>query len=78
MIKILRFNLNTINDVFSNKSIKKVKRISSKFDLIIANNVLNHSNNPLNFVKTVKKLLDKKGIFIFEVPYWADGVKKIK
>ena len=73
-----KYNLNTINDVFSNKSIKKVKRISSKFDLILANNVLNHSNNPLNFVKTVKKLLDKKGIFIFEVPYWADGVKKNK
>jgi SAM-dependent methyltransferase len=44
------------------------------FKLIIANNVLNHSNNPLDFLLGVKKLLAQDGIFVFELPYWAEGV----
>ena len=48
------------------------------FDLIIANNVLNHSNNPIDFIKGVSKLLSKNGIFVFELPYWYNLVKEKK
>lgn len=44
-------------------------------DVIIANNVFNHSNNPLDFAKAVAKLLSKNGVFIFEVPYWLNMVE---
>lgn len=44
--------------------------------IIIANNVLNHSNDPLDFIRGVYKLLDEEnGIFVFEVPYWASMIE---
>ena len=42
--------------------------------LIIANNVVNHSNNLINFIESIKKLMDHETIFIFEVPYWASTI----
>ena len=44
-----------------------------KYDLIVANNVLNHSDVISAFVTQVKKLLAKDGKFVFEVPYWVAG-----
>ena len=40
----------------------------------MANNVLNHANNPVDFVKSVAKVLSDDGVFIFEVPYWLKMV----
>lgn len=40
----------------------------NSFDLIYANNVLNHSNKLNNFIDRVFKLLKIDGLFIFEVP----------
>ena len=50
---------------------------SESYDLIFANNVLNHSNNPVSFVKTVANLLSKDGEFTFEVPYWLESVTSL-
>ena len=50
---------------------------SKSYDLIFANNVLNHSNNPISFLKTVAKLLSKDGEFTFEVPYWLETIKSL-
>lgn len=72
------FKIPTLNYVFSTKIIQSILQRSGKFDLIIANNVLNHSNNPINFFAAVKKLLKKKGLFIFEVPNWGVAIKKNK
>lgn len=44
------------------------------FNYIIANNVLNHANNPMDFLKLVYELLSPNGLFIFEVPYWYETV----
>tara|TARA_B100000965_G_C19498700_1_gene716419 strand:- start:411 stop:1145 length:735 start_codon:yes stop_codon:yes gene_type:complete len=49
-----------------------------KINIIIANNVLNHSNDPLNFIKGVKNIIDSKGTFVFELPYWVNLVKAKK
>lgn len=50
---------------------------SKSYDLIFANNVLNHSNNPVSFVKNVARLLSKDGEFTFEVPYWLETIKSL-
>lgn len=39
--------------------------------LVVANNVLNHANDPVNFVRAVDHLLDDQGWFVFEVPDWS-------
>jgi SAM-dependent methyltransferase len=46
-----------------------VKRIGSA-DLIMANNVFNHANDPVSFASAVATLLSDTGVFVFEVPYW--------
>ena len=46
--------------------------------MIIANNVLNHANDPLDFIKGVKNLLNENGKFVFELPYWVETVKSKK
>ena len=45
-----------------------------KATVIIANNVFNHANDPVNFAAGVAQLLDKDGIFVFELPYWANMI----
>lgn len=46
-----------------------------KASVIIANNVFNHANDPVNFASGVSQLLDKDGIFVFELPYWASMIE---
>ena len=67
--------IRSINMIFNNLNSKHIKKKYGKFDLIIANNVLNHSNDPLDFVKGVENILSKNGCFIFELPYWYELVR---
>jgi SAM-dependent methyltransferase len=69
--------IKTINGVFgeSSKLIDNIKENYTSFDFIFANNVVNHSNNPIKFISDVSSLLSPKGFFIFEVPYWLDTIK---
>ena len=60
----------SIQRVFSLPVAQEVLSEDGKADIIIANNVFNHSNNPLDFAKAVATLLSDNGVFIFEVPYW--------
>jgi SAM-dependent methyltransferase len=43
-------------------------------DLIVANNVFNHANDPVDFAKGVESLLSDTGTFIFQVPYWYNTI----
>lgn len=67
--------IKTLNMIFDYKSSKKIK---TKFDIILANNVMNHANNPTSFLKGVKFLMKKKTIFIVEFPYWYNLIKDKK
>ena len=49
-----------------------------EFDLIIANNVLNHSNDPVKFLKLVSSHLSSDGLFVLEVPYWLNTIKSLR
>ena len=40
-------------------------------DVVMANNVFNHANNPREFASSVAKMLSPDGLFVFEVPYWT-------
>jgi SAM-dependent methyltransferase len=44
-------------------------------EVIMANNVFNHANDPVAFAKAVSALLTTDGIFVFEVPYWLSMIE---
>jgi SAM-dependent methyltransferase len=44
-------------------------------DVIMANNVFNHANDPVDFARAVASVLSPDGLFVFEVPYWFDMVQ---
>ena len=67
--------IKTLNFLFN---LENSQKINKKYDLIIANNVLNHSNDPENFLKASKKLMCKDGTLIVEFPYWLNLIKDKK
>jgi SAM-dependent methyltransferase len=44
-------------------------------DVIMANNVFNHANDPVAFARAVAALLADDGVFVFEVPYWLSMIE---
>jgi SAM-dependent methyltransferase len=62
---------NTINALFDVMVADHVKQTYGSANVVLANNVFNHANNPVDFAIAVSKLLDDNGVFIFEVPYWG-------
>lgn len=71
-------NINTKLGIFDEKVAKNILNEFGEFDLIIANNVFNHSDNPQSFFKAVCDLLEKKGKFVFESPYWLKSISSGK
>jgi 2-polyprenyl-3-methyl-5-hydroxy-6-metoxy-1,4-benzoquinol methylase len=66
--------ISTFNLIFNLKNSKKIKEKIGKVDVIISNNVLNHSNDVIDFILGAKNLLNKNGTFVFELPYWYNLV----
>lgn len=64
--------------IFDSEISKDVLDEYGKADLIVANNVFNHSEDPVDFAKGVSTLLKKDGVFVFEVPYWKSAVDSEK
>ena len=72
--KIDKNKITVVNDFFPTK--KKVNRISkTKFNIITSIAMFYDLDNPNLFVKEIKKYLDKKGIWIFEMSYIIDMLK---
>ena len=46
--------------------------------VIVANNVFGHVDNLHEFMKCIKNLLKDEGVFVFEVPYLLDLIKKLE
>lgn len=65
----------TMNALFDEKVSKRVISEHGHADIIMANNVFNHANNPVAFAKAVSQLLSSDGIFVFEVPYWLSMIE---
>lgn len=62
----------TLTYTFSRDSVELILEKTGPAKVVIANNVLNHANNPIDFLEGVVQVMDKDGIFIFEVPYWLN------
>lgn len=66
-------------DFFSLACSDKLNRLlPEKPMLIAANNVFNHSNEPLDFALGIKNLLAREGVFVFELPYWLCSMEQGK
>jgi SAM-dependent methyltransferase len=63
--------VNTVNALFDVLVADHVKQTYGAANIVLANNVFNHANNPVDFAIAVSKLLDDNGVFVFEVPYWG-------
>ena len=66
MVSLAKKNkIETICGLFGKEIKNKLKDRFNSFELIIANNVLNHADNLKEFIDSVEKLLSKNGIFVF-------------
>ena len=63
------------NTLFSKAAADTISRKHGNAKLIVANNVFNHSNNPVDFAEGIADLLTKDGVFVFELPYWGSTVE---
>ncbi len=71
-------NVDTVVGLFGEEPAKKIIDKYGKADLIIANNVFNHSDNPLEFTRAVANLMNDGATFVFEQPYWIETLKSGK
>ena len=61
---------------FTNKNSLKIKKNFGKFEVVTANHVCAHVLNLHDFFSGVANILKNNGVFIFEVSYLADVIKK--
>jgi SAM-dependent methyltransferase len=65
----------THNKLFGFSSALELTDLLGNSDYLIANNVFNHANDPLDFLLGIKQLLKETGLFIIEVPYWKTQIE---
>jgi len=68
--------IDTVIDFFSKKCAEKIVEERGRVGLVLANNVVAHVDNPVDFMEGVKTLLDPEGVFIFEVQYFPNLLLK--
>ncbi len=68
-------NVETVVGLFGDSSVDKHLNNYGSAKLVVANNVFNHSDNPVAFTLSVAKLLADGCYFVFEQPYWLVGIK---
>lgn len=64
--------IDTIIEFFNKETAEKVFKDRGQAGLIIANNVIAHVDDAVDFAEGVKLLLDPKGVFIFEAQYFPN------
>jgi SAM-dependent methyltransferase len=60
----------TLVEFFNSKTALKINSLRGTAGVVIANNVIAHVENLFDFIKGVKTVLDKNGVFIFECQYF--------
>ena len=73
--KLKKIDINTT--FFNYKNSFFFKKKYKEFKLITANNVFAHVPNLRDFALGIKNILSKNGLFIFEVSYLKDVIKKL-
>ncbi len=69
-------HLESINDFFGTRIVPRILNTYGKAGIITANNVLAHTDKIHDILSAVKQILDPNGIFIFEIQYLADLLRK--
>ncbi len=70
--------IRTINGFFDHKFAEKIRKKNERFKIITATNVFAHIDNLRELMINIKKVLDKKGIFIIEAPHFLNLVKNLE
>jgi len=74
----LELGVKTHCDFFGYETSNHIEKDFGQADLIIANNVFNHTNDVEDFTKGVVNLLKSDGVFVYELPYWYNTIKDQK
>lgn len=67
--------VNTVNALFDKTVAATLLDNNGPAQVVMANNVFNHANDPVAFARSVQLLLANDGLFVFEVPYWASMIQ---
>ena len=70
--------ITTITGLFGQETVRQALASTDKADLIIANNVFNHAEDPQAFMQAVAQSLTDTGAFICEQPYWLTSIETKK
>lgn len=68
--------LNVDNSFFNLNYIKKIKNKYEKFNIVFGSNVICHIPDQSQLYNSVRKIISKDGLFIFEEPYLLEMIKK--
>jgi SAM-dependent methyltransferase len=64
-----------IQALFDDNTADMIRNMYGPAQVVMANNVFNHANDPVSFARAVAQVLDEDGVFVFEVPYWLSMVE---
>jgi D-mycarose 3-C-methyltransferase len=70
-------DITTKNDFFSSQVSRDIIK-SSNVSVVVANNVIAHVEDLQDLMYGIKILIGNNGVFIFEVPYLVDLIKKLE
>ena len=70
--------LKTLVGFFDSKMTEKILNNFKKPNVIVASSIFTHVENPIQFIKNIKRVLSKNGVFILEIEYVANFFKNIE
>lgn len=77
IVKLANKNgINTIHGLFNSDIISKIDKKYGKAKIITAFNVFAHTDEMYEMIVSIRSILDKDGIFAFEVQYLSDILRK--
>ncbi len=68
--------LETLIGFFNKSIVSKILKKYGKPDTVVASSIFTHLENPILFVKNLKKLIENDGTFILEVEYLSSFIKQ--
>jgi SAM-dependent methyltransferase len=70
--------VNTINRFFNSATALEMRNSYGAARIVIANNVLAHVDDPLDFLHGCRELIDKDGLIVIEVPYLRNLIEGLE
>jgi hypothetical protein len=68
----------TENLFFSSETARNLREAYGKSKALVANNVLAHVDDPIDFLRGAREWLHEDGLVIFEVPYLVELINKLE